>query len=136
MRPRRQPKEAAMPTRELALANLALYQQALHTAERIKTLRREIDDISREVHERLDDLDRLISYCARLERAVARQPNSPRCSRGCDRNYPPFGSHVPSRGPRDGSGSTACDGRNLTASSRFPASMFDDGKLTRSAEPG
>jgi hypothetical protein len=32
----------------------------LRTAERIKTLRREIDDISRELHERLDDLDLII----------------------------------------------------------------------------
>jgi hypothetical protein len=46
--------------REVGLVNLALYQQVLRTAERIKTLRREIDDISREVHERLDDLDIII----------------------------------------------------------------------------
>lgn len=46
--------------RETGLTSLALYQQALRTAERIKTLRREIDDISRELHERLDDLDIII----------------------------------------------------------------------------
>jgi hypothetical protein len=46
--------------REVGLVNLALYQQVLRTDERIKTLRREIDDISREVHERLDDLDIII----------------------------------------------------------------------------
>jgi hypothetical protein len=43
--------------REAALENLALYQQFLRTKERIKTLRREIDDIRREVYQRLDDLD-------------------------------------------------------------------------------
>jgi hypothetical protein len=43
--------------RKVGLVNLAIYQQVLRTAERIKTLRREIDDISREIHERLDDLD-------------------------------------------------------------------------------
>jgi hypothetical protein len=32
------------------------YQQALHAGERVKTMR-EIDDISREVHQYLDDLD-------------------------------------------------------------------------------
>jgi hypothetical protein len=46
--------------REVGLVNLALYQQILRTAERIKTLRREIDDISRELHERLDDLDIIV----------------------------------------------------------------------------
>jgi len=43
--------------REVFLVNLALYQQVLRSAERIKTLRREIDDVSREIYERLDDLD-------------------------------------------------------------------------------
>jgi hypothetical protein len=46
--------------REARLARLALYQQALRTAERVKTLIRHIDDISREVHEHLDDLDIII----------------------------------------------------------------------------
>ena len=46
--------------REARLASLALYQQALRTAERVKTLIREIDDISREVHQHLDDLDIII----------------------------------------------------------------------------
>jgi hypothetical protein len=41
--------------REISLENLALYQQILRTAQRLKTLRREIDDISRELHQRLDD---------------------------------------------------------------------------------
>src|SRR5262249_42649408 len=48
----------AMPIyREISLENLALYQQILRTAERIKTLRREMDDISRELYQRLDDFD-------------------------------------------------------------------------------
>jgi hypothetical protein len=46
--------------REVGLVNLALYQQILRTAARIKTLRREIDDISRELYRRLDDLDIII----------------------------------------------------------------------------
>ena len=46
--------------REVGLESLAFYQQALRTAERIKTLRREIDDINREIYERLDDLDIII----------------------------------------------------------------------------
>jgi hypothetical protein len=46
--------------REISLENLALYQQILRTAERIKTLRREIDDISRELYQRLDDFDIII----------------------------------------------------------------------------
>jgi small-conductance mechanosensitive channel len=41
----------------VGLINLALYQQVLRSAERIKTLRREIDEVSREIYERLDDLD-------------------------------------------------------------------------------
>jgi hypothetical protein len=41
--------------RETHRASLALYQQALRTAERVKTLMREIDEISREVHQHLDD---------------------------------------------------------------------------------
>jgi hypothetical protein len=45
---------------EARLASLALYQQALRTAERVKTLIREIDDLSREVHQHLDDLDIII----------------------------------------------------------------------------
>jgi hypothetical protein len=49
---------ALMPVhRETHLASLALYQQALRTAERVKTLMREIDEVSREVHQHLDDLD-------------------------------------------------------------------------------
>ena len=43
--------------REVGLVNLALYQQVLRSAERIKTLRREIDEVSREIYEWLDDLD-------------------------------------------------------------------------------
>jgi hypothetical protein len=43
--------------REVVLERLALYQQFLRTKERIKTLRREIDDIRREVYQRLDDLE-------------------------------------------------------------------------------
>jgi hypothetical protein len=43
--------------REVVLESLGLYQQFLRTKERIKTLRREIDDIRREVYQRLDDLD-------------------------------------------------------------------------------
>jgi hypothetical protein len=51
----------AMPIyREVSLENLALYQQILRTAERMKTLRRQIDDISREVYQRLDDFDLII----------------------------------------------------------------------------
>jgi|SRR5215467_7729520 len=46
--------------REVGLESLAFYQQALRTAERIKTLRREIDDVNRELYERLDDLDIII----------------------------------------------------------------------------
>lgn len=46
--------------REEGLVSLAFYQQVLRTAERIKTLRREIDDISREIHERLDDLELIL----------------------------------------------------------------------------
>jgi hypothetical protein len=46
--------------REVVLENLALYQQILRAAERIKTLRREIDDVSRQVYQRLDDLDLII----------------------------------------------------------------------------
>jgi hypothetical protein len=42
---------------EVVLESLALYQQFLRTRERIKPLRREIDDIRREVYQRLDDLD-------------------------------------------------------------------------------
>jgi hypothetical protein len=42
---------------EISLENLALYQQILRTAQRLKTLRREIDDISRELYQRLDDFD-------------------------------------------------------------------------------
>src|ERR1700746_3093645 len=42
---------------EISLENLALYQQIMRTAKHIKTLRREIDDISRELYQRLDDLD-------------------------------------------------------------------------------
>jgi hypothetical protein len=45
---------------EAVLESLALYQQARRTPERVKTLRREIDDISREVYQRLDDLDVII----------------------------------------------------------------------------
>jgi hypothetical protein len=50
------------------LENLAVYQQILRTAERIKTLRREIDDIiiSREVYERLDDFI-IIEGISRIE---------------------------------------------------------------------
>jgi hypothetical protein len=51
----------AMPIyREISLENLALYQQVLRTAQRVKTLRREIDDISRELYQRLDDFDIII----------------------------------------------------------------------------
>jgi hypothetical protein len=51
----------AMPIyREISLKNLALYQQILRTAQRVKTLRREIDDISRELYQRLDDFDIII----------------------------------------------------------------------------
>jgi hypothetical protein len=46
--------------RQTCLASVALYQQALRTAERVKTLMRQIDDISREVHRHLDDLDVII----------------------------------------------------------------------------
>jgi hypothetical protein len=46
--------------REISLENLALYQQILRTAQRVKTLRREIDDISRELYQRLDDFDIII----------------------------------------------------------------------------
>jgi hypothetical protein len=46
--------------REAHLACLALYQQAVETAERANTLMREIDDITREVHRHLDDLDIII----------------------------------------------------------------------------
>jgi hypothetical protein len=48
--------QPAMRRYELVLESLALYQQARRTKERVKTLRREIDDISREVYQRLDDL--------------------------------------------------------------------------------
>jgi hypothetical protein len=51
----------AMPIyREISLENLALYQQILRTAERIKTLRREMDDISRELYQQLDDFDLIV----------------------------------------------------------------------------
>jgi hypothetical protein len=50
----------AMPRYEVVLESLALYQQARRTKERVKTLRREIDDISREVYRRLDDLDIIV----------------------------------------------------------------------------
>jgi hypothetical protein len=43
--------------REAHLAGLAFYQQAVETAERANTLMREIDDISREVHQQLDESD-------------------------------------------------------------------------------
>jgi hypothetical protein len=46
--------------REISLENLALYQQIMRTAKRIKTLRREIDDVSRELYQRLDDFDLII----------------------------------------------------------------------------
>jgi hypothetical protein len=52
--------QPTMPRYEVVLESLALYQQALRTAERVKTLRREIDDVSRELHQRLDDLDIII----------------------------------------------------------------------------
>jgi hypothetical protein len=45
--------------REVSLENLALYQQILRIAER-KTLRREIDDISRELYQRLDHFNIII----------------------------------------------------------------------------
>jgi hypothetical protein len=46
--------------REISLENLALYQQIMRTVQRIKTLHREIDDISRELYQRLDDFDIII----------------------------------------------------------------------------
>jgi hypothetical protein len=50
--------DAGVPVHcETRLTSLALYQQALRTAERVKTLMREIDEVSREVHQHLDDLD-------------------------------------------------------------------------------
>jgi uncharacterized membrane protein len=57
--------------RETRLTSLALYQQALRTAERIKTLMREIDEISREVHQHLDDLDIMLEQIQGKRRDVS-----------------------------------------------------------------
>jgi hypothetical protein len=63
---------ALMPVhRETRLTTLALYQQALRTAERVKTLMREMDEVSREVHQHLDDLDIIIEEIEGNERRVA-----------------------------------------------------------------
>jgi hypothetical protein len=55
---------------ETRLTSLALYQQALRTAERVKTLMREIDEISREVHQHLDDLDIILEQIQGTRRDV------------------------------------------------------------------
>jgi hypothetical protein len=57
--------------------NLALYQQVMRRAERIKTLRREIDDISRELHERLDDLDIILRKIPSDAPQAAKQMDCP-----------------------------------------------------------
>jgi hypothetical protein len=49
--------QPVMSRYEVVLESLALYQQARRIKERVKTLRREIDDVSREIYQRLDDLD-------------------------------------------------------------------------------
>jgi hypothetical protein len=46
--------------REARLVSLAIYQQFLRTRERIRTLRREIDDTSRELHQRFDGFNAII----------------------------------------------------------------------------
>jgi hypothetical protein len=71
--------ELAMPVyRELGLESLALYQQGLRTAERVKTLRREIDDINRELYERLDDLDIIIEKFRTTRLGVRKDPEKSR----------------------------------------------------------
>jgi hypothetical protein len=56
--------------RETRLTSLALYQQALRTAERVKALMREIDEVSREVHQHLDDLDIILEQIQGKRRDV------------------------------------------------------------------